>query len=63
MANAIQFPYTIINPALGGSSSLPFLPLTLMHQQHAVPVSGLVDSGTMVNVLLIAADDAALKVR
>jgi hypothetical protein len=51
MANAIQFPYTVINPALGASSSLPYLPLTLTHQQHSMPVSGLVDSGAMVNVL------------
>lgn len=51
MANAIQFPYIVTNPALGDNSSLPYLPLTLIHQQHAVPVSGLVDSGAMVNVL------------
>ena len=51
MANAIRFPYTVINPALGASSSLPYLPLTLTHQQHAAQVSGLVDSGAMVNVL------------
>ncbi len=51
MAKALQLPYTVINPALGVSGSLPYLPLTLMHQQHTAPVSGLVDSGSMVNVL------------
>ena len=51
MANAIQFPYTITNPALGESSALPYLPLTLTQLQQTVPVTGLVDSGAMVNVL------------
>lgn len=51
MANALQFPYTITNPALGESSALPYLPLTLTQLQQTVPVTGLVDSGAMVNVL------------
>lgn len=51
MPEAIPFPYTITNPVLGASSSLPYLPFALIHQQHTVPVSGLVDSGAMINVL------------
>jgi hypothetical protein len=51
VGKAIQFPYTVANPALGVSSGLPYLPFALVHQQHTVPVSGLVDSGAMVNVL------------
>ena len=51
MADAIQFPYTVTNPALGESSGLPLLPLTLRHQQQSVLVSGLLDSGATVNVL------------
>jgi hypothetical protein len=51
MDKALQFPYTIINPALGESSSLPYLPLTLQHQQQIVAATDLVDSGAMVNVL------------
>ncbi len=51
MSKALQFPYTILNPALGESSSLPDLPFTLQQQQHTVSVTGLVDSGAMVNVL------------
>jgi hypothetical protein len=51
MADAVQFPYTVTNPARGESSSLPLLPLTLRHQQQSVPVSGLLDSGATVNVL------------
>ena len=51
MSNALQFPYTIVNPALGESSSLPLLPFTLKHQQHTASTRGLVDSGAMVNVL------------
>ena len=51
MANAIQFPYTVTNTALGESSKLPYLPFTLTHQNQSAPVSGLVDSGAMVNVL------------
>jgi hypothetical protein len=30
MADALQFPFTITNPALGDASSLPLLPLTLL---------------------------------
>ncbi len=51
MPNAIQYPYTITNPALGASSGLPYLPFTLVHQQNTVTVSGLVDSGATVSVL------------
>jgi hypothetical protein len=51
MSNPLQFPYTVTNPAVGESSSLPYLPLTLQLQQQTVSVSGLVDSGAMVNVL------------
>ena len=51
MANAIQFPYTVTSPALGTSSSLPYLPFALIHQQNNVSVSGLLDSRAMVNVL------------
>ena len=51
MAKVLQFSYTVSHPALGESSSLPYLPLTLLHQQQSVQVSGLVDSGAMVNVL------------
>ncbi|MGH9843075.1 MAG: hypothetical protein ACREEM_30415 [Blastocatellia bacterium] len=52
MSKAIQFPYTITNPALGESSSLPYLPFTLQQQQqHTISATGLVDSGATVNVL------------
>ena len=51
MPNAIEFPYTITNPALGASSGLPYLPFALVNQQNSVSVSGLLDSGAMVNVL------------
>ena len=51
MPDAIQFAYTVANSALGASSSLPYLPFALIHQQQTVSVSGLVDSGAMINVL------------
>ncbi len=51
MAKPLQFPYTITNPALGASGSLPYLPFMLQHQQHTISATGLVDSGAMVNVL------------
>lgn len=51
MAKALRLPYTVTNPALGESSSLPYLPLTLLNQSHAVSATGLVDSGATVNVL------------
>lgn len=50
MSNALRLPYTITNPVLGESSSLPYLSITLQ-QQNTVSVTGLVDSGAMVNVL------------
>ena len=51
MANAIRFPYIMTSAVLGESSKLPYLPFTLTHQQQSALVSGLVDSGAMVNVL------------
>ena len=51
MVNAIRFPYIATNAALGESSKLPYLPFTLAHQQQSASVTGLVDSGAMVNVL------------
>lgn len=46
-----QYPFVAMNPALGAASLLPYLPLTLVFQQSAVPVMGLVDSAASVNVL------------
>lgn len=51
MADALQFPFTIMNQALGDTSSLPLLPLTLTHQQRDLSSMGLLDTGAMVNVL------------
>ena len=31
MADALQFPFIIMNPAVGDTSSLPLLPFTLTH--------------------------------
>jgi hypothetical protein len=47
---AQQFPYVARDPALGNASLAPMLPLTLVGSQP-VATSGLVDSGTAINVL------------
>ncbi len=43
MADALQFPFTIMNPALGDTSSLPLLPLTLTHQQRDLSPMGFIN--------------------
>ena len=49
MTPTIRFPYT---PLAGVSASLmPRLNLTLMRDQHSVNATGLIDSGSTVNVL------------
>lgn len=47
---AARFPFLSRNPALGGASLAPMLPLTL-EVANAIPVVGLLDTGATVNVL------------
>jgi hypothetical protein len=51
MRNAERYPFTVTNSALGEAGLQPSLPLTLTYQEHSLTVSGLLDTGAMVNVL------------
>lgn len=47
MMRPVRFPYVGAETA----SRLPYLPITLHHEAHSVAVSGLLDTGSTVNVL------------
>lgn len=47
----MRFKYSTTGSSQNEFDSLPRIPLTLTHQDHALEVVGLVDSGAMVNVL------------
>lgn len=51
MVDKVRFTFTEVNPELGALSTLPYLPLILTYQNHSVSVSGLLDTGSSVNVL------------
>jgi hypothetical protein len=51
MPQAEQYPFVAPNPAAGAAGLLPFLPITLALAQQPVPVLGLLDTGSAVNVL------------
>ncbi|MGL5034080.1 MAG: hypothetical protein ACRC6M_09805, partial [Microcystaceae cyanobacterium] len=51
MANKVRFAFTEVDRSLGALSTLPYLPLTLTYQSQSLSVSGLLDSGSSVNVL------------
>jgi hypothetical protein len=51
MANKLRFTFTEVDPSLGALSMLPYLPLTLTYQSQSLNVSGLLDTGSSVNVL------------
>ncbi|MFT5523935.1 MAG: hypothetical protein ACI9HK_001884 [Pirellulaceae bacterium] len=51
MPEALQCPYTEVDPALGAASALPYVPLTLELHGKVVSVTGLVDSGAALSVL------------
>ncbi len=47
----IRFPYTDAEAAHSSASMLAYLPITLSHETHSLTVSGLLDTGSTVNVL------------
>ena len=49
--NAQRYPFVPSDVALGEASFRPYLPLTLGYQQSSVAASGLLDTGSSVNVL------------
>lgn len=51
MANKVRFAFTEVDSSLGALSALPYLPLTLTYQSQSLNVSGLLDTGSSVNVL------------
>jgi hypothetical protein len=46
-----RYSFVIADPALGPTSSLPYLPIQLSNQLHVTSVMGLLDSASTVNVL------------
>ena len=50
-SGAHHFPLVEVAPQLGLASHLPYLPFVLSHQDAALEVQGLLDTGSTVNVL------------
>lgn len=51
MVDKVRFAFTEVDPNLGALSTLPYLPLILAYQNQSLNVSGLLDTGSSVNVL------------
>lgn len=51
MADKVRFAFTEVDPKLGALSTLPYLPIVLTYQSKSIRVSGLLDTGSSVNVL------------
>jgi hypothetical protein len=51
MATAQQFKFEAVNSALGQASYMPMLPMALSIDNHTVKTSGLIDTGSSVNVM------------
>jgi hypothetical protein len=51
MASKLRFSFTEVDPQIGALSMLPYLPLTLTYKTRSLNVSGLLDTGSTVNVL------------
>lgn len=51
MVDKVRFAFTEVDSALGALSTLPYLPLILTYQNQYLNVSGLLDTGSSVNVL------------
>ena len=46
-----RFPYVEVDPILGSASALPYAPITVQLGDRKVQASGLIDSGSTLNVL------------
>jgi hypothetical protein len=51
MVDRVRFAFTEVDPSLGALSTLPYLPILLTYQNQSLRVSGLLDTGSSVNVL------------
>ena len=51
MVDRVRFAFTEVDRSLGALSTLPYLPIVLTYQNQSLRVSGLLDTGSSVNVL------------
>lgn len=51
MADKVRFAFTQLDPQLGALSTLPYIPVVLTYQNCSISLSGLLDTGSSVNVL------------
>lgn len=51
MVDKVKFAFIEVDPELGAVSTLPYLPLILTYQDQSLSASGLLDTGSSVNVL------------
>lgn len=51
MVDKVRIAFTEVNPELGTLSTFPYLPLSVTYQNRSLSVSGLLDTGSSVNVL------------
>ncbi|MEH2252083.1 hypothetical protein [Nostoc sp.] len=51
MVDKVRFAFPEVNPELSALNMLPYLLLILTYQNRSVSVSGLLDTGSSVNVL------------
>ncbi len=50
LIHPLQVPYSAISVSTGEAGLLPYLPMSLIYEGHAVAAPGLVDTGATVNV-------------
>lgn len=51
MTTPVRFPYTDAESARSSANLLAYLPITLSYETHSLTVSGLLDTGSTINVL------------
>ncbi|GAP99026.1 hypothetical protein [Leptolyngbya sp. NIES-2104] len=51
MVDKVRFAFTEVDSNLGALSTLPYLPITLSYRNQSLRGTGLLDSGSSVNVL------------
>jgi hypothetical protein len=51
MVDKVRFSFTEVDPDMGAFSTMPYLPLILSYQNRSLNLSGLLDTGSSVNVL------------
>lgn len=51
MVERVRFAFTEVDPSLGALSTLPYIPIVLTYQNQSLRRSGLLDTGSSVNVL------------